>query len=69
MEAVNAGLINLTFTLFTVIVIPSIILFIKLYFPCGSGKLCSPGEAGPLPPNSHVSTVIFTSSSAFKDLN
>lgn len=67
-DAVNAGLLKLILTVFTVTVMPSIILFTKLYFPCGAVNVCQPPPAAPaaplasVRPNSHVSIVIFTSS-------
>lgn len=56
-------------TVLIVIVMPSIILLIKLYFPCGAVKDCQPPAALLLfsvRPNSHVSIVILTSSKLCK---
>lgn len=67
-DAINAGPLNLIFTAFMVTVIPSTILLMKLYLPCGAVNVCHPPAATPPPsfrPNSHVSIVIFTSSKLY----
>lgn len=64
-EAVKAGLLKLTLTVFTRIVIPSMTLWMKLYFPIGTESDWIPPPAVGVPERaiSHVSTEIFTSSS------
>lgn len=67
-DAINAGLLNLMFTAFIVTVMPSMILLMKLYLPCGAVNVCHPPPAVPPPsfrPISHVSIVIFTSSKLY----
>uniref|UniRef100_A0A2M4D583 Putative secreted protein n=1 Tax=Anopheles darlingi TaxID=43151 RepID=A0A2M4D583_ANODA len=52
-----------TFTVFTAIVMPSMTFCMKLYEPCGAAKLDRPAVGVPLRAISHVSIVMFTSSS------